>query len=75
MKHSIVGDPIYGQNEENIIKFLDKEITFKERINNSGASRLLLHANELEFELYNEYFHIKSNINFEKICLISMKCE
>ena len=75
VKHPIVGDPIYGQNEENIVKFLDKEISSNERINYSGASRLLLHANELEFELYNEYFHIKSTTNFEKICLYSMKCE
>ena len=75
VKHPIVGDPIYGQSENNIVKFLDKKITCKERINYSGASRLLLHANELEFELYNEYFHIKSTTNFEKICLYSMKCE
>jgi 23S rRNA pseudouridine1911/1915/1917 synthase len=75
VKHPIVGDPIYGQSENNIIKFLDKKITCKERINYSGASRLLLHANELEFELYNEYFHIKSTTDFENICLYSMKCE
>jgi 23S rRNA pseudouridine1911/1915/1917 synthase len=75
VKHSIVGDPIYGQREENIVKFLDKKITCKERINNSGASRLLLHATELEFDLYNEHFHIKSTTNFEKVCLHSLRCE
>jgi 23S rRNA pseudouridine1911/1915/1917 synthase len=72
VKHSIVGDPIYGQNEENIIRFLDKELDDEKRIEFSGASRLLLHANELEFELYNNAHHIKSKVNFEKICFDSM---
>ena len=72
VKHPIVGDPIYGQNENNIIKFLDKKLNRKDRIDNSGASRLLLHANELKFNLYGEYFHIRSNINFLKVCFESM---
>ena len=69
VKHPIVGDPIYGQSEENIVKFLDKELDTNERINNSGASRLLLHANELEFELYGRLYNIKSDVDFEEICL------
>jgi 23S rRNA pseudouridine1911/1915/1917 synthase len=72
VKHPIVGDPIYGQSEENIIRFLDKELDDKIRIELSGAKRLLLHANELEFELYNEKYHIKSKIDFEKICFESL---
>jgi len=72
VKHPIVGDPIYGQDEIDIIKFLDKEITPQYRIEKSGASRLLLHASELEFELYNKKYHIKSKIDFEKICFESM---
>lgn len=72
VKHPIVGDPIYGQNEDDIIKFLDKKLNRKDRIDNSGASRLLLHANELKFNLYGEYFHIRSNINFLKVCFESM---
>jgi 23S rRNA pseudouridine1911/1915/1917 synthase len=73
VKHPIVGDPIYGQSEENIIKFLDKELSAKERINSSGASRLLLHANELKFNLYDENFHICSSTNFLETCFKSMK--
>ncbi|MFA6138947.1 MAG: RluA family pseudouridine synthase [Sulfurimonas sp.] len=73
VKHPIVGDPIYGQSEENIVKFLDKELDAKIRIENSGASRLLLHANELEFELYEETYHIKSKIDFEKVCFECIK--
>jgi len=64
VKHPIVGDPIYGQREEDIVRFLDKDIDAKERIELSGASRLLLHANELEFELYSKSFHIKSKVDF-----------
>ncbi len=73
VKHPIVGDPIYGQSEENVIKFLDKELNRKNRIDNSGASRLLLHASELEFNLYGEIFYIESNTDFLKVCFESMK--
>jgi len=65
VKHPIVGDPIYGQSEENIIRFLDKLLTKDERLQLSGASRLLLHANELDFELYEEKYHIKSDVDFK----------
>ena len=73
VKHPIVGDPIYGQDEEDIVKFLDKVLTPEQRIKKSGASRLLLHASELKFELYNELYNIKSSIDFEKICLEAMQ--
>ena len=72
VKHPIVGDPIYGQSEEKMIKFLEKELSAEDRIKNGGATRLLLHANELEFELYDKLYNIKSNIDFEKICFESM---
>lgn len=72
VKHPIVGDPVYGQSEENFIKYLDRELSPQDRIDNSGATRLLLHANELEFELYGETYHIVSDIDFEKICLESL---
>ena len=72
VKHSIVGDPIYGQSEENIVKFLDKELSKEQRIENSGASRLLLHANELEFDLDEKKYHIESNVDFEVVCFNSM---
>ncbi|MCK4874837.1 MAG: RluA family pseudouridine synthase [Sulfurimonas sp.] len=73
VKHPIVGDPIYGQSEDDIVRFLDKELSIENRINLSGASRLLLHANELEFELYDEEYHISSNIDFVQVCFESMK--
>ncbi|MCF6309858.1 MAG: RluA family pseudouridine synthase [Sulfurimonas sp.] len=73
VKHPIVGDPIYGQSEGNIVRFLDKELSREDRINLSGASRLLLHANELEFNLYDEEFHISSDIDFAQTCFESMR--
>jgi len=66
VKHSIVGDPIYGQSEENILKYLDRELTPEDRVRNGGATRLLLHANELEFELYNHKYSVKSKVDFKK---------
>jgi len=68
VKHPIVGDPIYGQKEEDVLKFLDKVITQEQRITNSGATRLLLHANELEFQLYEKTYHIKSVEDFVNTC-------
>ena len=64
VKHPIVGDPIYGQSEEDRTKFLDRELTPEDRINKSGATRLLLHANELEFNLYEKGYHCISKVDF-----------
>ncbi|MEA3227922.1 MAG: RluA family pseudouridine synthase [Campylobacterota bacterium] len=71
--HTIVGDPIYGQSEEQMVKFLDKVLSVEDRIDNGGASRLLLHADELEFELYGRSYHIKSDVDFERVCFESME--
>ena len=73
INHPIVGDPVYGQSEEDMIKFLDRELTPQDRIDKGGATRLLLHANELKFELYEKKYHIKSDIDFEKVCFESME--
>jgi len=72
VKHPIVGDPIYAQSEENIIKFLDRELSRVDRISNGGASRLLLHAHYLEFDLYETNYKIESKIDFKAICFNSM---
>lgn len=73
INHPIVGDPVYGQLEENIVKYLDRELDKETRVKLSGARRLLLHANELEFELYGNSYNIKSSVDFEKVCFESMK--
>ena len=72
VKHPIVGDPIYAQSEENIIKFLDRELSPLDRIRNGGASRLLLHAYSLEFELYEKEYKIKSKVDFKRVCFNSI---
>jgi len=69
VKHPIVGEPIYGQSDANLVKYLDRELTPQERIKSSGATRLLLHACELEFELYGKSYTIKSKVDFKKVCL------
>jgi len=73
VKHPIVGDPIYGQEEKNIVKFLDKELSDEERLKNTGASRLLLHASRLEFELYGEKYNIQSSVDCEQVFLREVK--
>ena len=66
VKHSIVGDPIYGQDEKDVLRFLDKDISLEERVKLSGSSRLMLHACELEFELYDKTYIIESKEGFLK---------
>ncbi|MDF1875288.1 RluA family pseudouridine synthase [Sulfurimonas sp. SAG-AH-194-I05] len=75
VKHPIVGDPIYGQSEEDMIRFLDRTLTPKDRIEKSGGTRLLLHANELEFNLYEKEYHIKSKVDFLAEVKKSLGCE
>jgi 23S rRNA pseudouridine1911/1915/1917 synthase len=51
---------------------LDRELDRDARVKLSGARRLLLHANELEFELYGKNYNVKSSVNFEKVCFENM---
>lgn len=73
VEHPIVGDPIYGQNEDNAVRFLDREMTVEERLTNTGASRLLLHAHSLEFTYNNSTYHIVSKEDFISQCFEAMK--
>ena len=47
--HRIVGDPIYGVNDEDAENYLDKKLSDEKRIKVTGSHRLWLHANYLEF--------------------------
>ena len=69
VKHPIVGDPIYGQKEEDIVRFLDRDLTPEERVERSGASRLLLHASQLGFEYEGNIYDIHSQVNFKEVAL------
>ena len=73
VKHPIVGDPIYGQKEEDIVRFLDREIDSEERIKLGGATRLLLHASELEFVYKSNKYIIKSHADFLQECYEAMQ--
>ena len=73
VKHPIVGDPIYGQEENDIRRFLDKVLTPQDRLEMGGATRLLLHANSLEFNYKGEDYHITSTEDFITTCHEAMK--
>lgn len=73
VKHPIVGDPVYGQSIEDIHRYIDKEIKGQERIDKTGASRLLLHAQSLEFTYKDEIYKIESEKDFVKECFEAMK--
>lgn len=73
VKHPIIGDPIYGQREEDAVRFLDKEMSEEERFDNTGADRLLLHAYSLEFEYGSARYHIVSQNDFIEECFRAMK--
>jgi len=60
MKHPILGDPIYGLSEEDCDRYLGKKMSQNERIEKSGADRLMLHAYRLVFEYRGERFDIYS---------------
>ena len=73
VKHPIVGDPIYGQKEEDVVRFLDREITPEERKELSGATRLLLHASQLGFVYDGNNYDIHSTVDFKTIALDAVK--
>lgn len=73
VEHPIVGDPLYGAEEWVTTKYLDKELTMQERVDFTGASRLLLHADELSFEYKDIAYKIKSKVDFLTECFEALK--
>jgi 23S rRNA pseudouridine1911/1915/1917 synthase len=65
VKHSIVGDPVYGVSKELRTKYFNKELTLEDRLTHIKAPRMMLHANSLEFELYHRKYSIKSKFDFK----------
>ena len=69
--HTILGDPIYGVDDENAENYLNKTLSLEDRFEVTKSSRLWLHANYLEFtfkditykifsknrDLYNEFLN------------------
>ena len=58
--HRIVGDPIYGVDEEVSDRYLGRKLSEQERIEFTGSHRLWLHANYLEFKFHNRTYKINS---------------
>lgn len=63
VEHSILGEPLYGLSRPQVEEILDKKMSKMERILTTGAPRLLLHADEICFELGGRRYEIKSKFD------------
>jgi 23S rRNA pseudouridine1911/1915/1917 synthase len=63
--HPIVGDPLYGVDNDFADRYLKKQLTEHERIEKTGAKRLMLHAYYIEFTFMTNKYVITSK-KFEK---------
>ncbi len=66
VKHPILGDPIYGTSFNSANAYLENILSEEERLSSTGASRLMLHAQSLNFH-FGPQFHIESKCNFFKM--------
>ena len=73
VKHPIIGDPVYGPSEEEVTRFINKELSAEERLRIGGSTRLLLHAHSLEFTYEDEHYHIVSEKDFIAECFDAME--
>ncbi len=71
VKHPILGDPIYGTTFQSANHYLEDTLTPQQRLEQTGATRLMLHAQTLKFPYGATYF-IESKVDFagmkEEIC-------
>ena len=63
VKHPILGDPLYGTTFETANAYLEDTLTPQERFEQTGATRLMLHAQTLKFPYGATYF-IESKEDF-----------
>jgi len=61
--HRIVGDPIYGIDENIADEYLLKKLELEKRIKITGNKRLLLHANYLSFRYKNINYKVYSKLS------------
>ena len=73
--HPIVGDPIYGVSEEIASHYLNGKLLIEERVRETGASRLLLHAFKLKFTFMGRRYVFVSPTNFLKEIEKELKVE
>ena len=65
--HKIVGDPIYGVDEDIADKYLLKQLTQEERLLHIKDERLRLQANFLKFQFDNNTYEIYSKLKFKVV--------
>ena len=65
--HPIVGDPLYGVDNDFADRYLNKQVDNEERIKKTGANRLMLHAYYLEFMFMTNKYVIKSTKFLDKL--------
>ncbi len=63
VKHPILGDPIYGTTFKAANDYLEAVLSNEDRMIETGASRLMLHAQSLTFP-YGANYHIESKVDF-----------
>lgn len=67
VKHSIIGDPLYGSSYQAADIYLNGDMSKEEREIETGASRLLLHAHKLIFNYNNNKYILYSKVDFYKM--------
>ena len=72
-KHKILGDPLYGTDTATFEAILDEKLSLEERINLTGASRLCLHAANLNFEFNGQIYDIQTKADFKSEFLKALK--
>jgi len=76
VKHPILGDPLYGTDFDTANSYLEGTLNSHDRSIKTGASRLMLHADALEFK-YKNHFFIQSKFDFmgqkNLICKASLR--
>ena len=63
--HTIIGDPIYGVDENIADSYLCKSLNAEDRMKHIGHNRLMLHANYLEFEYNDIIYKVYSKQDFK----------
>jgi 23S rRNA pseudouridine1911/1915/1917 synthase len=66
VKHPILGDPLYGTTFKTANDYLEEVLSPEDRMRETGASRLMLHAHSLSFSMGSK-FHIESKSDFSQM--------
>ena len=66
VKHPILGDPLYGTTFDTATAYLEDRLSPQERLEKTGAQRVMLHAHSLSFDM-KQRFYIQSKKNFSEM--------